>query len=78
MEEALEKLNHNEGLLKSSSPISASIVEVNNVDNSLVSFSNETISVGNIEVPIKRTSMRLLTKMGYKGGGLGVNGQGMT
>lgn len=29
-------------------------------------------------MPITRTSMRLLTKTGYKGGGHGVNGQGMT
>ncbi len=34
--------------------------------------------VGNMEVPISRSGMRLLTKMGYKGGELSVNGQGMT
>jgi len=36
------------------------------------------IYVGSIEIPLSRTNMRLLTKMGYKGGGLGINGQGIT
>lgn len=68
----------NEGLANVSSHVSESTPEVNNADHSLVSFSHDTIYVGNMEVPILGTGMRLLSKMGYKGGGLSVNGQGMT
>ena len=74
----MEELRHNEGLVKPSSPASESTFEVNNVDHSLVSFSHDTISVGNMEVPISGTGMRFFTKMGYKVEGLVVNGQGMT
>ena len=77
-EEALKELKHKKYLVKPSSTALESTTKVNNVDHSSVSFSHDVISVGNVEVPISGTSMRLLTKMGYKGGGLGVNGQGMT
>ena len=60
MEEALEKL-------KPPSPTSEPTTQVNNVDHSSVSFSHDTISVGNMEVCILGTGMTLLTKMGYKG-----------
>jgi len=64
--------------MKPSSPDSESITKVKNVASSLVSFSHDVIFVGSIEVHILGTCMGLLTKMGYKGGGLGVNGQGRT
>ena len=57
---------------------SESTTEVNRVGSSSISFSHDVISIGSLEVPISRTDMILLTNMGYKGGGLGVNGQGMT
>jgi len=71
-------LKHNEGLANPSSPISESTFEVNNVEYSSVSFLHHIISIRNMEVPISRTDMRLLTKVGYNGGQLGVNGKGMT
>ena len=70
-------MKFSERLAKPSSPPSKSTTEVNNVGSSSVSFSHDVIYVGSLEVPISGTDMRLLTKMGYKGGGLGVNGQGM-
>ena len=51
--------------------------KVNNVYFSSVS-SHDIILVGSVEIPIIGTSMRLLTKLGYRGGGLGVRGQGIT
>ena len=73
---ALEEVERNEE--KPSSHVSKLTSEVNRVDFSSVSSSHDIIYVGSIEIPIIGTSMRLLTKMGYKGGGPGVNGQGMT
>ena len=58
--------------------MSKSTAEVNNVNLSSVSSSSDIISLGSVEIPITETDMRLLTKMGYKGGGLGVHGQGIT
>ena len=74
----MEELKCNEGLAKPSSHVSELTTEVNVVENSSVLCSHYTIFVGNMEVPISRIGMRLITKMGYKGGGLGLNGQGMT
>lgn len=78
MEEALEELKHKKGLKKPLSSVSKPTYEVNNVDFSLVSSSHAIIYVGNVEIPIIGTGMRILTKMGYKRGGLGVNCQGIT
>ena len=64
MEEALEELKRNEGLAKPSSLVSKLTAEINNFDHSSVSFSRDIIPVGNMEVPISGTDMRLLTKMG--------------
>jgi len=74
----LEKLKGNKGLTNPSSPTSESMTEVNNVESSSISFSHDTISIKSIGVPISGTDMRLLIKKGYKGGGIGVNGQEMT
>ena len=75
--EALEEVKRNEGLEKPSSPVSQSTAEVNSVDFSSVP-SHDIISIGSVEIPIAGTDMRLLTKIGYKGGGLGIHGQGIT
>ena len=78
MIEALDEVKRNKVLEKPCSRVSKSIVEVNNVDFSLVSSSPNIISVGSVEILIIGTEMRLLTKMGYKGGGLCVHHQGIT
>lgn len=41
-------------------------------------YSHDFISTGSIEIPLLRTDMKLLSKMEYKGGGLGINGQVIT
>lgn len=71
----MEKLKPSEGLVESSSPVLESVAEVNNVDHSSISSSHDTIFVGNMDVPILGTALRLPTNMGYKGGGLGINGK---
>ena len=76
--EALKEVKHNEGSQNSSLPISKLTSEVNSYDHSSVSSSRAIISIGNVEIPITGTDMRLLTRMGYKGGGLGIHGQGIT
>jgi len=78
MTEALEEVKRNEGSKKPSSSISKSTFEVNSYDHSSISSSHAIISVGNVDIPITGTNMRLLTRMGYKGGGLGIHGQGIT
>jgi len=65
MEEALETLKRNEGLVNPSSPTSESTVKVNSVHRSSVSFSHDTIFVGILQVPISVMDLRLLTKKGY-------------
>jgi len=61
MEEGLEKLKRNEELGKQSSLVLESTTEVNKVNHSYISFSHENIFVGNMEEPILRTGMGLLT-----------------
>ena len=72
-EEALEEFKLKKGLKNPSSPILESTSEVNDVDVSSISSSHAIISMGNVEIPIIGTGMRVVTKMGYKGGGLGIN-----
>ena len=75
--EAVTEVKRDEGLQQLSSSVSQSTPKVNSVDFSSVS-SHDVISVGSVEIPITGTGMRLLTKMGYRGGGLGIRGQGIT
>lgn len=54
------------------------MVEVKDVEIPSVSYSHSLISVGNVEIPISGTNMRLLTRMSYKEEEvLGVNNQGI-
>jgi len=41
-------------------------VEVKDVDFPSASSSHSMISVGNVEIPITGTNMKLLTRMGYR------------
>ena len=75
--EALTEVKRNEGLQQLSSSILQSTPKVNSVEFASVS-SHDIISVGSVEIPITGTGIRLLTKMGYRGGGLGICGQGIT
>ena len=62
-----------------SSVLSKSTKEVKDVDFLLVSSSHSMISIGDLEIPITGTNMRLLTRMRHKEEEeLGVNNQGIT
>ena len=64
---------------KPSSVLSKSTEEVKDVDFLSVSSSHSMISVGDLEIPITGTNMRLLTRMRHdKKEKLGVNNQGIT
>ena len=64
---------------KPSSVLSNSTMEVKDVDFPSVSSSHSIIYVGNVEIPITGTNLRLLTWMRYKEEEeLGVNNQGIT
>ena len=77
MLEAVTEVKRDEGLQQLSSSVSPSTPKVNNVDFYSVS-SHDIISIGSMEIPIAGMGMRLLTKMGYRGGGIGIHGQGIT
>jgi len=49
-----------------SSVLSKSKEEVKDVDFLLVSSSHSMISIGDLEIPITRTNMRLLTRMRHE------------
>lgn len=64
---------------KPSSVLSKLTEEVKDVDFLSVSYSDSMISVGDLEIPITGTNMRLLTRMRYKEEKeLGVNNHGIT
>ncbi len=64
---------------KPSSVLSKSTEEVKDVDFLSVSSSHSMISVGDVEIPITGTNMRLLTRMRHEEKEeLGVNNQGIT
>ena len=61
---------------KPSSVLSKLIGEVKGVDSTSISASHSMISIGNVEMPIIGTNMRLLTRMNHeKEEELGVNNQ---
>jgi len=63
---------------KPSSVLSKSKEKVKDVDFLLVSSSHSMMYFGDLEIPITRTNMRLLTKMRHKEKELGANNQGIT